>query len=402
MAELLLLLTVLIACFVGFNIGGSTTGPAFGPAVGAMIISKVAAAVLMSVFFFLGAWTLGPNVVRTLGNDIVGGAAVFTLETAPIVLILTGSALFLGNYTGVPASTSMTAVGAIAALGLSTGNLDRTILGEIATWWVVAPILGFWISGVIGRYFYSEINRRISIERTAEPLFKFEIWTPSSQTAISWISLPVIRPRATVASRKFVGGGIVVGVGCLMAIASGASNVANAIAPVYGTGNLTMSPLIVVGCLAVAAGSVTIARRTLETLGNEITDLPLAAAIVVAIVSSTLTAGLAALGIPASFVIIATMSTVGLGWGRATRTASVPEGSNSDEKAFASSGPLTAAESGRQAPAIGEESYNDSPEAAELFDPTTTGRVLLLQNVIPILSAVGAYVVFQALFAVTG
>ncbi|MEF8856915.1 MAG: inorganic phosphate transporter, partial [Haloplanus sp.] len=55
----LLLVGFGVALFVGFNIGGSNTGPAFGPAVGAGVMSKLFAGALMSVFFFVGAWTIG-------------------------------------------------------------------------------------------------------------------------------------------------------------------------------------------------------------------------------------------------------------------------------------------------------------------------------------------------------
>jgi phosphate/sulfate permease len=66
---------VLIACFVAYNIGGATTGPA----VGAGAVTKATAAALVSVCFFVVA------------------------------------ALLVGNVSGAPASTSMTAVGAIVA-----------------------------------------------------------------------------------------------------------------------------------------------------------------------------------------------------------------------------------------------------------------------------------------------
>lgn len=55
MIDPLLLLGILVACFVAYNIGGATTGPAFAPAVGAGLITKVTAAGFMSVCFFLGA-----------------------------------------------------------------------------------------------------------------------------------------------------------------------------------------------------------------------------------------------------------------------------------------------------------------------------------------------------------
>jgi len=117
-----------------------------------------------------------------------------------------------------------------------------------------------------------------------------------------------------------------------MAFSSGTSNIANAIAPLVALDNVEMTPMILLGSAAVAVGAFTIARRTLDTLGNDITDLPLTAAIVVACVSSGIVISLSAVGIPASFVIIATMSIVGLGWGRATRTVTVKQGISGEKE----------------------------------------------------------------------
>jgi len=389
MVELLLAGGLLVALFVGYNIGGSTTGPAFGPAVGSGVLSKVGAAALMSVFFFLGAWTLGRRVVTTLGSDLLTSPGVFTLETSIVVLFFIGSALFVGNFFGVPASTSMTAVGAIAGLGVASGSLDWAVMGEIAVWWIVAPIIGFWVSGMIGRYLYPTINSWVAVESTEGALLGVD----RSRT----VPRPTLGPNTT--RRELGGAVVVVGIGCLMAFSSGTSNVANAIARLVGAG-VAMNPLILLGGGAVAVGAFTIARRTLDTLGNDITDLPLTAAIVVAIVSSVIVTALSSIGIPASFVIIATMSIVGLGWGRATRTVTVSEGIRGDEDPNVSVGALTAEDPGEDAPGIGEEEPGDIPAAGDLFDPSTTGRVILMQNVVPILSTVGAYAAFWVLFAV--
>ena len=385
MVEVLLLVGFVVAAFVGYNIGGATTGPAFGPAVGSGVLSKSGAAALMSIFFFIGAGTLGQRVVTTLGEDLVTGGNVFTLETSIVVLFFIGGALFVGNYAGVPASTSMTAVGAIAGLGLATGTLDRAVMGEIAIWWIVAPIIGFWVSGVVGRYFYPAIDSWVAIDSTEGALFEFD--------RSGLIPKPVAGPNTT--RRELVGGFVVIAIGCLMAFSSGTSNIANAIAPLVALDGVEMTPMILLGSAAVAVGAFTIARRTLDTLGNDITDLPLTAAIVVAVVSSGIVISLSAVGIPASFVIIATMSIVGLGWGRATRTVTVRQGIKGEKEPTVSVGALTADEM----PAIGEGDASDVPSASDLFNPGTSARVVLMQNVVPILSTVGALVTFTALFA---
>ena len=82
MGVILFGLGVAATMFVAYNVGGATTGPAFGPAVGASVIGKVTAAALMSVSFFLGAWTVGRRVVDTLGRDLLTDPTIFTLESS--------------------------------------------------------------------------------------------------------------------------------------------------------------------------------------------------------------------------------------------------------------------------------------------------------------------------------
>ncbi|MGM0372690.1 MAG: anion permease, partial [Halobacteriota archaeon] len=359
----------------------------FGPAVGSDAISKTGAAALMSIFFFIGAWTIGRRVVDTLGSELITSTTVFTMESSIVVLFFIGGALFVGNYFGVPASTSMTAVGAIAGLGVATGELDWAVMGEIAVWWIVAPIVGFWVSGMIGRYLYPRINRWVAIDNTPGALWELD--------RSGAIPRPKTGPNTT--RRELTGAIVVIVIGSLMAFSSGTSNIANAIAPLVGAG-VDMNMMIILGGVAVAVGAFTIARRTLDTLGNDITDLPLTAAIIVAIVSSAIVIGLSAIGIPASFVIIATMSIVGLGWGRATRPATIPEVVHGEGTEGVSVGALAAEEPGEELPPIGEEDPADIPSAADLFDPSTTGRVIVMQNVVPLLSTVGAYVTFTLLF----
>ncbi|WP_226038767.1 inorganic phosphate transporter [Natrinema sp. DC36] len=385
MVAVLVLVGVFVAVFVGYNVGGATTGPAFGPAVGADAISKTWAAALMTIFFFVGAWTIGRRVVDTLGTELVHDPGVFTLEASIGVLFFIGLALFIGNFFGVPASTSMTAVGAIAGLGLAGGELNWAVMGEIAVWWLVAPFIGFWISLIIGRYFYAYLNRMVAMERSEGPLL-----TVDRSRAV-----PVPAASETTSRRELSGVFTVIVIGCVMAFSSGTSNIANAIAPLVGSGALEMNPAIVIGCLAVGIGTFTIARRTLETMGNDLTELPLTAAIVVATVSATLVTFLSWIGIPASFVVIATMSIIGLGWGRATRPVTVLESVRREQAAKLSVGALAADEEGEKLPSIGQENPADVPSASDLFDPATTGRVVLMQNVVPAIATLGAYLTFR-------
>ena len=395
MVAVLLVVGLLVAVFVGFNIGGSSTGVAFGPAVGSDTISKVTAAGLMTVFALVGGWTLGRKVVETLGSDIVTTA--FTLEISIGVLFFIGLALFLSNIAGVPASTSMTAVGSMAGLGLARGTLNWAEMGQIVSWWLVSPVLAFWVSAVIGRYYYPRLVEWFAVTRTEGSLVVFD--------RSGSIPRPELGPNTT--RRELVGTLSVVGIGCYMAFSAGASNVANAVAPLVGSDSIGMNAALLLGGGAIGLGAFTIARRTMDTVGNDLTELPLLAALVVATVSSTVVTGLSALGVPASFVIIATMSIVGLGWGRATRTMTLSDARRGDAPevsvgalaADAPEAPTVGGEGGTpeptNSPAIGEEETEDIPRAADLFEPETTARVIFLQNIVPGVATVASFLLFR-------
>jgi PiT family inorganic phosphate transporter len=396
MVSVLLAVGLLVAVFVGFNIGGSSTGVAFGPAVGSGTLSKLAAAALMTGFALLGGATVGTRVIETMGGQIVP-SPLFTLGASVAVLFFVGLALLVSNLFGVPASTSMTAVGAIAGLGVARGALDWAVMGRIVSWWLFAPVLAFWVCAVVGRYLYPYLDAYFRLD-TAAGLF--------DRRRVGPFSVPV--PAAEASRRDLVGGVLVVVIGCYMAFSAGASNVANAVAPLVGNGSISVEVGVLVAGGAIGLGAFTIARRTLDTVGNDLTDLPLLAALIVEVVSASLITFLSSIGIPASLAVSATMCIVGLGWGRATRTTTLSQaasaavtgerpGTNLRVDAIAADG--TGSGGGgdggpRDVPRIGEEAPAELT-ASDLFDPATTGRVVMLWILAPTLSAVASFLLFR-------
>ncbi|MFC7044010.1 anion permease [Halobacteriaceae archaeon GCM10025711] len=381
MVSILLGVGLLVAVFVGFNIGGSSTGVAFGPAVGSRIVTKLAAAGLMTVFALLGGWTVGRNVVETMGGEIVA-QTYFTLGASVAVLFFIGLALLVSNTFGVPASTSMTAVGAIAGLGVASDSIDWEVMGQIVSWWLVAPVIAFWVSAVIGRYLYPYLERALNVDSNAGEVVELDRSG----------AIPVPRFVDGVGAREITVSIAVVVIACYMAFSAGASNVANAVAPLVGSGELSMDVGILLAGGAIGLGAFTIARRTLDTVGNDLTDLPLPAALVVEVVAASLITFLSVIGIPASLAVSATMSIVGLGWGRATRTVSVGQMVSGEGRPKMSVNAL-AAEPGNDVPRIGEEDERELT-ASDLFDPETTGRVVVLWILTPSIAALASFVLF--------
>jgi len=352
---------VLAAAFVGVNIGGSSTAAAFGPSVGSGMLSKVLTAALMTGFVFVGGWTVGRRVVRTLSEGIVP-ASTFTLQAGVVVLVFVGCSLLLGNWIGIPASTSETTVGAIVGLGLATQSLRTAKLVEIVVWWVVSPVVALLATALIGRYCYQWLEERLTDGDGVDG-------DVIALTRDGW--RPRIDVRVDPTGRRGVLVGLAVLIGCYMAFSAGASNVANAVAPVVGQGSFGIELGILVATGAIGIGAFTIARRTLEVLGDDLARLSVVAALVVEVVAATLITFLSAIGIPASLSITTTCSIIGLNLGRSRR------------RTAAQSGAEVACDGGR----VNEEE--------ELLNTGTTWRSVGVWVMTPTLSAAATFVVFS-------
>lgn len=386
MVSMLFVVAIVAAVFVGFNIGGSSTGVAWGPPVGAKLINKTAAAALMTFFVFLGGWTVGRNVIDTLGGDLVP-KTVFSAEASIIVLAFIGLGMLLANLYGVPVSTSMTAVGAIAGLGLATGQLDYAVVGSIMVWWVIAPLIGFWFGAVIGRYLYAYLDQRIALEQSSGPLLTLD--------RSSVVPVPTLGPGTT--PREVVSTSVVVAIACYMAFSAGASNVANAVAPLVGGGLIGVEAGVGLGTIAIGIGAFTIARRTMDSVGNDLTDLPLLAAMIVMVVGASITTVASALGVPMSLALSTVMCIVGLGWGRATRPTAATDMVRGDLEADISVSAVTA-ETPDDVASAGEEDPQYVQDATTLFDRSAVARFVAFWIIGPSVATAlsyGAFVVLQ-------
>jgi phosphate/sulfate permease len=413
MVTVLVGIGLLVAAFVGFNIGGSSTGVAFGPAVGSKLVRKVTAGVLFSGFAFLGAWTVGRNVIETMSNGIVPSGE-FTAVAGVGVLFFTGLALLISNIYGVPASTSMTAVGAIVGLGLATGTLNQALMFTIISAWIVAPLLGLGVGAVIGRYLYPQLDARVSFTRLEDQLIQLDRSG----------SIPWLRFNENATLRDLIGSALVIAIACYMGFSAGASNAANAVAPLIGNRAVTVDEGVLLAVAAIGLGGFTIARRTLATIGDGITDLPILAALIVSTVGATIITVLSFYGIPASLAVSTTCCIIGLGWGRASRVSTLGELASPQpdphEEPKITTGALatpSTEEKEQAGPTVGDLAEGKTPEekkdpasvksigdedvteltADNLFDAAATRRIIVLWILTPSLSVVGSYLLFLLL-----
>ncbi|THE66513.1 anion permease [Salinadaptatus halalkaliphilus] len=383
MVESVLVIGVAVSVFVGFNIGGSSTGIAWGPAVGAGLIGKTTAATIMTGFVFLGGWTVGRNVMETLSEGII--TIDISLTAGVAVLFFIGLGILVANVFGVPVPTSMTTVGAIAGLGLATDTLDYETIAWILSWWIFTPIFAFLIGAIVGRYVYANLSRRVQIENSAGPLLVLD--------ESGLLPTPAFGPNTT--RREIAGTTGVVVLGCYMAFSAGASNVPNAAAPLVSGGTLAAEPAIIVATAAIGLGGFTIARRTMESVGSDISDIPLLGALIIMFTAASITTALSYIGIPISLVLSSVGAIVGLGWGRASRPIAAREAvSRKTADAEVVMGALTAEDAIEELAPIGVNEPEEVLEADELFKPEAVIRYVTMWVVGPSISTILAYAFF--------
>ena len=232
-----------------------------------------------------------------------------------------------------------------------------------------------------------------------------------------------------IGQRDLIGSALVVVIACYMAFSAGASNAANAVAPLVGNGSLDPNPAILLAVGAISVGGFTIARRTLATVGNDITKMPILAALIISTVGATIITILSWLGIPASLAVSTTSCIIGLGWGRASRARTLAEivtRSPADASApqFTTGAlkvhPVEGKKEVAAGPTVGELAEGETPHpdrqhasrdgvssAGErdpkelsvegLFHRAAAARVVTLWVITPILSLVGSYALFSLL-----
>lgn len=274
---------ILLLCFSIFfalNMGGAGFAPSFSAALGSGILSRRVALALFSISVGVGALLIGGNVAKTLGSGFVPPESI-DHKTALVLIAAATGALFVANLAKIPESTSWITVFAIAALGMSRGNLNAdTILYKLLPAWLTVPPLAFGLTYALTRSLY--------------PLRGWNYRFYEHLTKHEW----KLRALVIVSS-------------CYLAIAVGANNVANVVAPLatagifdVQTGMLLFTPLFAIGGF--------IFHRATKTIGSDVVPLGLYSAVIINVVVGSMVLVISWIGLPQSLVHAQVLAVFGI------------------------------------------------------------------------------------------
>ncbi|HAN41657.1 MAG TPA: inorganic phosphate transporter [Candidatus Cloacimonetes bacterium] len=247
---------LLSGLFLGWSLGANATGNVFGAAVSTRMIRFKTAALIVSIFIFLGAVLEGSGPVGTLGRlgsvDALGGAFTVSLAAALSIFVIV--------RMGIPVSTSQTVVGAIIGWNFFAGKvMDFQSLITVFGSWIFAFVLAALIAFVLFFIFRASLNRSKIHLLVQDMLVRYAL----------------------------------VIVGAFAAFSLGANNIANVVGvfvpvapfkPLNIAGLFVVEPvtqLYIIGAFSVVVGVYTYSHRLVRTVGKDIFQLSPITALVV-------------------------------------------------------------------------------------------------------------------------
>ena len=175
--DLIIVMGVLIAAYMAWNIGANDVANAMGTSVGSGALTLKRAIVVAAVFEFAGAVFFGSHVTDTIRKGVLDfGGSDFSYELSQKLMYgfmgaLLAAAIWLTIATkyGLPVSTTHSIVGGVIGMGLyiQTDSVNWGKVMEIVMSWIISPLLG----GIIAYLSFTLIKRVIMnhddpVERT--------------------------------------------------------------------------------------------------------------------------------------------------------------------------------------------------------------------------------------------
>ena len=182
-----LILTVVLAFYVAWNLGANDVANSMGTSVGSKALTLTQAIIIASILEFTGAIVFGHKVSATLATEVANPELfaakpqVFLLGMIS-VLIAAGTWLQIATSMSLPVATSHAVVGAIAGfswLAVGAEAIDWGSIGIISLAWVITPV----VSGLVAALFYALVKHNI-LDRD-DSLTALEEWIP-------WLSATIL------------------------------------------------------------------------------------------------------------------------------------------------------------------------------------------------------------------
>jgi phosphate/sulfate permease len=280
--ELIALLAIAAAIYIGWNLGSNTAASCIGTAVGGGIITLKRALILVGIFALLGAVIGGGQVIQTYKEFMPSGS--ITPLIALIVCLSAGVFVMVCTFLKFPVSVTHATIGAILGIGFALSvSINWGTIGKIGIVWITTAPLALLFGFVIYKYFNKGM-RRVKNPATANLILKV----------------------AVIAS------------GCYVAYGLGANNIGNVAGLIAGANIVTPFIAAAIGGLAILVGVVTWGGGIVETVGKGMTEIDPAMAFAAQLSAALVMNIFAVVGMPTSVAHAVIGAVIGVGFVKGT------------------------------------------------------------------------------------
>ncbi|MEM0215289.1 MAG: inorganic phosphate transporter [Archaeoglobaceae archaeon] len=296
MIDILIILGVISAFYVAWNIGANDAANSMATSYGSKALTLRQIIIVAAILEFLGATFFGKNVVKTIAKGIV---PIEILDPQLVVygsiaaLLSAGLWITIATYLNLPISTTHSIVGAMLGFGIaavSQGHLTLNAikwseLFKIMLSWLISPITG----AILAFFTFSLIRvflfRKFRAEKVENVFRYLQVFTA-----------------------------------CYVAFAHGSNDVANAVGPMAaifglrGEGYYEIPrEILAFGGLGIAVGVATWGYRVIKMVGEQITQLTFTRGFSAEFATATTVLSASALGLPISTTHTLVGSVIGVG-----------------------------------------------------------------------------------------
>ncbi|HJE03025.1 Sulfate permease CysP [Aliarcobacter thereius] len=361
-----LIIGAIFGAYMALNIGANDVANNVGPAVGAKALTLTGAIIIAAIFESAGAIIAGGDVVNTIKSGIIDINLIENKDSfiwAMTAGLLAGAVwLNFATSIGAPVSTTHAIVGGVIGAGIASVGiaiLNWGSLAEIASSWVISPLLG----GIVAASFLYFIKKQIvykenmleSAHKIVPILIAIMTWAFTTYLLlkglrqlihVSFFTASLISIPFAIASffliKKHIESKLssltndrvsvntlftpaLIFAAALLSFAHGANDVSNAIGPLAaindailheGTSVKAHVPLWImfVGAIGIVIGLVLYGPRLIKTVGSEITELDQMRAFSIAMATAVTVILASQLGLPVSSTHIAIGGVFGVGF----------------------------------------------------------------------------------------
>ena len=166
---IVIILAIVFGLYMAWGIGANDVANAMGTSVGSGALTLRKAILVAVVLEFGGAFLVGAHVSDTVRQGIVdpeifAGDGMSYMLGMLSTLLAAGLWLQIASWKGWPVSTTHSIIGAIVGFGAVYGGINAVHwdkVGQVATSWVISPLL----SGVISYFIFRLVLRYIFYKR---------------------------------------------------------------------------------------------------------------------------------------------------------------------------------------------------------------------------------------------